>query len=75
MSTLKLAGYAISLITSKVLDARRRGATTEADGAIRRKEERSKATPQMMPCWCIRKPVQFLTRPLALEYWIIGILE
>jgi hypothetical protein len=36
-------------ITRKVLDARRRGATTEAYGAIRRKEERSKATPQMMP--------------------------
>jgi len=33
----------------KALDARRRGATTEAYGAIRRKEERSKATPQMMP--------------------------
>jgi hypothetical protein len=33
----------------KVLDARRRGATTEAYEAIRRKEERSKATPQMMP--------------------------
>jgi hypothetical protein len=32
------------LITSKALDARRRGATTEAYGAIRRKEERSKAT-------------------------------
>jgi len=29
----------------KVLDARRRGATIEAYGAIRRKEERSKATP------------------------------
>jgi hypothetical protein len=44
----------IFLITSKVLDARRRGATNEAYGAIRRKpveslkverEERSKATP------------------------------
>ncbi len=33
------------LITSKVLDARRRGATTEAYETIRRKEERSKATP------------------------------
>jgi hypothetical protein len=33
----------------QVLDARRRGATTEAYGGIRRKEERSKATPQMMP--------------------------
>ena len=33
----------------EVLDARRRGVTTEAYGAIRRKEERSKATPQMMP--------------------------
>jgi hypothetical protein len=37
------------LITSKVLDARHQGATTEAYGAIRRKEERSTATPQMMP--------------------------
>jgi len=46
---MKPAGYAVVLITSKVLDARRRGATTEAYGAIRRKEERSKATPQMMP--------------------------
>jgi hypothetical protein len=41
----KLKGYAIALITIKVLDARRRGTTTEAYGAIRRKEERSKATP------------------------------
>jgi hypothetical protein len=49
VSSLKLAGYTVLLITSKVLDARRRGATTEAYGAIRRKEERSKATPQMMP--------------------------
>jgi hypothetical protein len=37
----KSAGYGAFLITSKVLDARRRGATTEAYGAIRRKEERS----------------------------------
>jgi len=49
VSKMKSAGYGILLITSKVLDARRRGATTEAYGAIRRKEERSKATPQMMP--------------------------
>jgi len=48
-SKLKTAGYRIFLITRKVLDARRRGATTEAYGTIRRKEERSKATPQMMP--------------------------
>jgi hypothetical protein len=48
-SKLRSAGYGILLITRKVLDARRRGATTEAYGAIRRKEERSKATPQMMP--------------------------
>jgi hypothetical protein len=41
--------YGVYLITIKVLDARRRGATTEAYGAIRRKEARSKATPQMMP--------------------------
>ena len=33
------------LITSKVFHARRRGATTEAYGSIRRKEEGSKATP------------------------------
>jgi len=52
------------LIASKVLDVRRRGATTEAYVAIRRKEKRSKATQsfdfaqdrepverQMMPCW------------------------
>jgi len=36
-SKLKSAGYGIFLITSKVLDARRRGATTEAYGVIRRK--------------------------------------
>jgi len=48
-SKLKSAGYGRFLIASKVLDARRRGATTEAYGAIRRKEERSKATPQMIP--------------------------
>jgi hypothetical protein len=52
-SKLKSAGYGVFLINRKVLDARRRGATTEAYGAIRRKpveslkverEERSKAT-------------------------------
>jgi hypothetical protein len=52
-SKLESAGYGIFLITRKVLDARRRGTTTEAYGAIRRKpgkslkverEERSKAT-------------------------------
>jgi len=53
--TVKSAAYGVFLITSKVLDARRRGETTEAYGAIRRKEERSKATPQMMPCWWIRE--------------------
>jgi len=51
---LKSPSYGVFLITSKVLNARRRGATTEAYGAIRRKpveslkverEERSKATP------------------------------
>jgi hypothetical protein len=42
---MKPESYALFLITSKALDARRRGATTEAYGAIRRKEERSKATP------------------------------
>jgi len=37
LSTLKSAVYELFLITSKVLGARRRGATTEAYGAIRRK--------------------------------------
>jgi len=36
-SKLKSAGYGIFLITSKVVDARRRGATIEAYGAIRRR--------------------------------------
>jgi hypothetical protein len=49
VSGLKSTGYGVFLITSKVLDARRRGATTEAYGVIRCKEERSKGTPQMMP--------------------------
>jgi hypothetical protein len=48
ISIVKLKGYATALVTIKVLDARRRGATTEAYGVIRRKEERSKATMQMM---------------------------
>jgi hypothetical protein len=42
-------GFEEFLITGKASDARRRGATTEAYGAIRRKEKRAKATPQMMP--------------------------
>jgi hypothetical protein len=42
---MKPKSHAVLLITSKALDARRRGATTEAYGPIRRKEERSKATP------------------------------
>ncbi len=51
---MKSAGYEVFLITRKVLDARRRGATTEAYRAICRKpveslkverEEESKATP------------------------------
>jgi hypothetical protein len=67
---MKPESYAVLLINSKALDARRRGATTEAYGAIRRKpveslqverEERSKATPQMMPSWWIRAPQFFLT--------------
>jgi hypothetical protein len=45
------AGFEGILITSKASDARRRGATTEAHAAIRRKEERAKATPQMMSWW------------------------
>jgi len=44
----EISGYGVFLITSKVLDARRRGATTEAYGVIGCKEERSKATPQMI---------------------------
>jgi hypothetical protein len=40
---LKLVAHAALLITSKVLDVRRRGATTEAYGLKRRKEERSLA--------------------------------
>ena len=43
LSRLKLVGYLAFLITSKILDVRRRGATSEAYGAIRRKEERSLA--------------------------------
>ena len=39
------------MITSKVLDARRRGATTEAYGTIRRKEKRSKETPPFDFAW------------------------
>ena len=42
---MNLVAYRLLLITSGVLDARRRGATTEAYQAIRRKEERAKATP------------------------------
>jgi hypothetical protein len=41
--TLKSAGSGKFLITSKVLDVRRRGATTEAYGAIRRKPAPAKA--------------------------------
>jgi cation transport ATPase len=40
---MKPESYAVLPITSKALDARRRGATTEAYGAILRKEERSLA--------------------------------
>jgi hypothetical protein len=43
-----MADFDQFLITGKTSDARRRGATTEAYEAIRRKEERAKATPQMM---------------------------
>jgi hypothetical protein len=35
--TMNLTGYAVFLITGKVSDARRRGATTEAYSSIRRK--------------------------------------
>jgi hypothetical protein len=44
-SLLKSVRFGKFLIASKILDARRRGATSEAYGATRRKEERSKATP------------------------------
>ena len=40
---LKSVGYVAFLITSKVLDVRRRGATTEAYGVIRRKPAPAKA--------------------------------
>jgi hypothetical protein len=40
---LKLMSYVSFLITSKVLDVRRRGATTEAYGVIRRKPAPAKA--------------------------------
>jgi hypothetical protein len=40
---LKLVGYVAFLITSKVLDVRRRGATTEAYGVIHRKPAPAKA--------------------------------
>jgi len=46
---IKGAVYEESLSTIKVLDARRRRATTEVYGSILRKEERLKATTQMMP--------------------------
>jgi hypothetical protein len=46
---MKATAYEEFLTTIKVLDARRGGATTEAYEAIRLKEERSKATQQMMP--------------------------
>jgi hypothetical protein len=42
---MKTAGHGVFLIPSKVLDAGRRGATTEPYAVIRRKDERSKATP------------------------------
>jgi hypothetical protein len=40
-----MADFDQFLITGKTSDAGRRGATTEAYEAIRRKEERAKATP------------------------------
>jgi hypothetical protein len=40
---LELVGYVAFLITSKVLDVRRRGAMTEAYGVIRRKPAPAKA--------------------------------
>jgi hypothetical protein len=40
---LELVGYATFLIASKVSDVRRRGATTEAYGVIRRKPAPAKA--------------------------------
>ena len=49
LPSLKLEASRKFLITRKVSDVRRRGATTEAYGDIRRRKERSKATPQTMP--------------------------
>jgi hypothetical protein len=43
MSLLETVGFVGFLITSKVLDARRRGETTEAYGLIRRKPAPAKA--------------------------------
>ena len=43
MSLLETVGFVGFLITSKVLDARRRGETTEAYGLIRRKPPPAKA--------------------------------
>ena len=43
------SGFERFPVNSKAPDARRRGATSEAYGAIRRNEKRAKATPQMMP--------------------------
>ena len=40
-----ISGLWSFLIASKVLDANRRGATTEAYSAVRRKKERAKTTP------------------------------
>jgi hypothetical protein len=47
---LKLVGNVAFLITSKVLDVRRRGATTEAYGVIRRKPAPAKAGGGAIAC-------------------------
>ena len=75
LSGVKSAASGVYLITSKVLDARRRGATTEAYGAIRRrgptprKEERSKATPSFDFAQG-REPVERQMMPC---WWIRGV--
>jgi len=46
---VKSDGLGIFLVTGRVSDARRRGATIEAYIQVRRKEERPMATQQMIP--------------------------
>jgi hypothetical protein len=54
---MKSAAYGVFLITSKVLDARRRGAMTEPYGAIRRKASGPQGLrPLRAVCSTSRKP-------------------